>query len=231
LRSTTGRAHPSWMLRSRFAAVLLAVPALVVACTSGPAERDGEGGGALTELCPASACAEQARPSHECVGGVPSLRCNPRESGACRWQVDCVPPDPNAPPDLRGVSQCAEGACGAEPTWDPDQCVHGFVGKQGSCESIDRGPCEWRRSCLPKPCSVEDGTCNTLDRSRLGAPCGAEGASCPDGSTCGSIAVNIGERIEPVCISGDPCSALQCAAGRSCSVLESYPVQVVCSSN
>jgi hypothetical protein len=216
------------MQLSRIVWSLIVVPAVLLACTGGssdPTAGDGNTSGGLSSA-PPNACADVPVPPHECVGGVPAPRCNPREGGGFRWQIDCVPPDPNAAPDLRGVSSCADDACGPQPSWDSSECVYGFA-NQASCESIDHGACTWSRRCLPKPCSVEEGTCNTLDRSRLGAPCSAE-APCPEGSSCASITVNIGESVEPVCIEGNPCDALTCAGGRECFFLGSYPAQVVC---
>ena len=183
---------------------------------------DGSKQGANT-----AACTGKPVPAHECVGGVPAPRCN-TVAGEARWQIDCVPPSPNAPHDSRGVSPCEEQQCGTEPAWDANDCVHGFVGDKGSCESIDRGACTWRRLCRPKPCSAEDGTCNVLNEDRLGQPCSGE-VQCPSGSTCGSVSVDIGKGVGPVCITDPPCSAITCAAGTECLVLESYPIQVVCS--
>lgn len=174
-----------------------------------------------------SACEGKPVPAHECVGGVPAPRCNV-VAGAARWQIDCVPPDPNAPADMRGVSPCEAARCGAEPVWDANDCLYGFAGDKASCESIDRGACTWRRRCRPKPCSPEEGTCNVLHEDRLGPPCSGE-TRCPAEMSCGTISVDIGKVVGPVCIRQPTCSAITCAPGKECMVLESYPVQVVCS--
>lgn len=206
--------------------MLLAVPLVLFAC-SGRVRTEAVGTtDAGSSTCAADACAGQPIPKHQCVGGVPASKCNARADGTCRWQIDCVTPDPNAPPDMRGVSSCQPGACGAEPAWNADECVYGFVSPKPSCENLDRAGCAWSRRCGPRPCS-ETGTCNTLDRSRLGKTCDAE-SGCPDGTQCVSFSVNIGDYVEPTCVQGNPCAALTCATGKSCVVLESYPGQVMC---
>ena len=208
------------------------VASLVLACGGEQdAGRQGSGsqGQGAQEPDPAistKACEGKPIPTHECVGGVPARRCNV-VSGEPRWQIDCVPPDPNAPADVRGVSPCEAESCGSEPAWDANDCVYGFAGKRPSCESVDRGACTWTRRCRPKPCSAEEGTCNVLHEDRLGAPCSAE-VSCPSGSSCATISVDIGEGVGPVCVTDPPCSALTCAQGNTCMVLESYPSQIVC---
>lgn len=192
------------------------------ATSSGASSADGN-------VCLPSACDAQQTPAHECVGGVPSPVCVAQPNGACRKQIDCVKPDPTAPPDMRGLSPCDPAACGPEPVFDPADCRYGFAGTAPGCESIDRGACTWRRRCRPKPCSVAEGTCNTVDTSRLGGPCGLD-RPCPESSSCASIMVDIGETIGPVCITGNPCTAVTCGKGKSCSTRASYPAQVVCSS-
>lgn len=222
------------MIGARGLLVSAIASAIVIACGGSTATSSGNAGGGsggLTGQCAATECSGQTAPKHECVGGVPKTGCYPKDGEGCRLRIDCVPRDPSAPPDTRGVGSCPQG-CGAEPTFDPADCLYGFAGKGPSCESMDGAPCAWSRRCLPKPCSPAEGTCNVLDRSVLGAPCGLEdNQRCPAGSDCASITVNIGEYIEPTCIKGDPCSALTCAAGASCIVLESYPAQVACARN
>ncbi len=203
----------------------------VVACSgtqqTPPPPRGSDAHGAETqgETAP-GACGSKPVPAHECVGGVPASRCN-AVAGAPRWQIDCVPPDPNAPTDNRGVSSCEAQQCGAEPAWDASDCVYGFAGDKASCESIDRGACTWRRRCRPKPCSPEEGTCNIVHAERLGGPCSGD-VPCPSGSSCGYVSGDIGAVKGPVCVTDPPCSALTCGAGKSCLVLESYPIQIVC---
>ena len=173
----------------------------------------------------AAACTGKPIPAHECVGGAPAPRCN-TIAGESRWQIDCVTTGPNAPLDTRGVSPCDAQQCGSEPAWDASDCLHGFVGP-ASCESIDRAACTWRRRCRPKPCSVGEGTCNVLHEERLGARCSGE-VPCPSGFGCSTIAVDIGHGVGPVCVADPPCSAITCAPGTTCMVLESYPSQIVC---
>ncbi len=200
--------------------------AALAACkgqTTSVVDSDAGGGGPTP-------CDALPVPPHFCVGGDPVPRCNPRPDGSHRWQIDCVPRDPNAPSkpsDSWGISPCPANDCGPQPTWNDDDCLYGFVPKsEPQCESLNRGPCTWNRRCQPKPCSHEEGTCNTLDRSRLGKPCGGD-VQCPEGSSCASFSVNIGEYVDPVCVPGDPCELLTCVKG-TCAVLESYPAQVVC---
>lgn len=177
-------------------------------------------------------CDGQPVPPHGCAGGEPVPRCNASDDGRYRWQIDCGPfTEASSKIALCGVSPCEPAACGPEPSWNDDECVYGFAGTEGTCDRFDHGPCTWNRRCLPKPCSEAEGTCNVLDRSRLGRPCGrTEGDDCPSGSTCASIAVSEREHVDPVCIEGDPCTALTCAPGRRCRMAASYPGQLGCSS-
>lgn len=150
--------------------------------------------------------------------------------GTCGWQIDCAD---QPPPDYDGnvaVSSCdgpvaPEEACGPLPTYDEKDCVYGFIGEP-QCESYGGEPCAWSHRCRPQPCE-QLGTCNTLDRSKLGEPCDAENP-CPSGASCATIYVNLGETVPPTCIAGNPCDALTCNAGRACIVAESYPAQVRC---
>jgi hypothetical protein len=199
---------------------------IIVAC-NGKQETEAQGSGAQRQtLLDASACEGRPVPAHSCVGGVPASQCH-RVNGEPRWQIDCVPPDPNAPPDLRGVSPCEATTCGAEPAWDAADCVHGFVGTPASCESFDRGACRWTRHCRPKPCSVADGACNVIHRERLGQACFAS-TSCPAGYACSSVSADLGQIEGPVCVAHPLCDAITCAPGKTCVVLESSPSQIVC---
>lgn len=173
-----------------------------------------------------SACDDGPVPAHECVGGVPKPRCNVVD-GAPRWQIDCVPRDPNAPPDMRGLSPCSPAQCGAEPAWDARDCVYGFAGSSASCESLDRAACAWTRRCLPKPCSLEEGTCSVVDQEKVGPPCSKTGR-CPEGYGCATIGADIGVVREPTCIRGPLCDAITCAAGKTCRVTLSEPAGVGC---
>ncbi len=173
-----------------------------------------------------SPCEGKPIPPHECVGGVRTPRCNV-VGGESRWQIDCVPRDPSSAPDTRGVSNCGPSGCGLPPTWETSDCVHGFAGTDASCESYDGAACMWTRRCLPKPCSVDEGTCDVVNRDRLGAPCGG-GTECPAGQSCATVHGDVGTVDDPVCVA-DPCGAITCAAGKKCSVLESEPLMIVCS--
>lgn len=184
--------------------------------------------------CDAGVCDARPAPQHRCVGGYAVTVCT-KARGACGWQIDCADEPPPGYDGNVGVSSCdvsrpgGEGPgrerCGPIPDADERDCVYGFFGEP-QCESYDRAPCAWSRSCRPQPCE-QRGTCNTLDRSKLGASCDAN-ATCPSGSTCASISVNLGEYVAPTCIEGNPCDALLCHAGRGCYVAESYPAQVGC---
>ncbi len=127
-----------------------------------------------------------------------------------------------------GVSPCGDATtgeqCGPLPAYDDKDCVYGFISKP-QCERYGSAACAWSRRCAPRPCS-EAGTCNTLDRSKLAGPCDAA-TPCPTGYSCASIAVNLGDFIPPTCIEINSCP-LACASGASCTVLQSYPGQVVC---
>lgn len=205
----------------------MVLASIVIAC-GGQQDATRHGSNSQGQGTGANACEGKPVPAHECVGGVPAPRCN-IVNGEPRWQIDCVPPDPNAPPDTRSVSNCQDHTtCGPEPAWDASDCLYGFAGDTASCESIDRNACTWSRRCRPKPCSIEEGTCNVLHEERLGAPCSMNTA-CPSGSTCGTVSVDIGNVVGPVCIPEPTCDVITCAHGKTCAVLESYPVQLVCS--
>jgi hypothetical protein len=203
---------------------------VIVSCggtvTRSEAENSGSGGSSIA-LCPSASCDAQATPTHQCVGGVPSPVCAQLAEGSCRKQLDCVTAAPGDPRNLGGVSPCEVARCGPLPTYDPLDCVYGFTAAPAQCESYDRAACAWTKRCKPKPCAPEKGECNSLDRSRLGEPCGVD-KQCPVGSSCVSITIGIDDRVPPTCVSGDPCTALTCAAGASCSIAESYPGQVSC---
>lgn len=212
----------------RIAGAALFVSGLVIAaCSSDP---DADAFEVHRDGCSADACGARPEPGHGCVGGYAVTVCT-KARGACGWQVDCAPEPPPGYDGNVGVGSCDGGgqdadACGPVPTYDEKDCVYGFIGEP-SCESYDRAPCAWSRRCRAQPCE-QLGTCNTLDRSKLGEPCGLE-APCPEGSTCASIRVNIGESVPPTCIMGDPCEALTCYGGRDCMMAESYPGQLGCS--
>lgn len=210
----------------------LFVASVALAACSEPAADVGAQAGALEvyrDGCDAAACSARPAPQHRCAGGYPVTVCT-MARGECGWQVDCAD---EPPPDFDphgSVSSCDGGgasaaSCGALPAYDDEDCVYGFFGEP-VCESHDRAPCAWSRRCRPQPCE-QRGTCNTLDRSKLGEPCDAE-APCPSGSSCASIFVNLGETTPPTCIAGDPCDALTCSAGLTCTVADSYPAQVRC---
>lgn len=207
--------------------------ALLAACNgSVPASNGSSQSAALTvyrDGCSAEACGARPEPRYRCAGGYPMTVCT-KARGSCSWQIDCVD---EPPPDYDGnvsVASCngpsgsAEEACGPLPTYDEKDCVYGFIGEP-QCESYGGASCAWSHRCRPQPCD-QRGTCNTLDRSKLGAACDAQNP-CPEGSTCGTIYVNLGETVPPTCIAGNPCDALTCKTGR-CFVAESYPVQVRC---
>lgn len=213
------------MRRARSEIGIVFVVAFAAACQSG-------GTGAQD---PAAACAGKPVPPHACVGGTREPRCNTLANGETRWQIDCIRLDATKPLDAGtstsppvGISPCDAQACGPEPAWDESDCVYGFYGAAPSCSSIDRAPCTWARSCRSKPCTPEDPTCNVLHEEKLGQPCDAD-LECPSGSSCNSIVANFGDD-EPrtVCIAGNPCDALTCAAGKRCRVAASYPAQVAC---
>lgn len=205
---------------------------VIVACnagTEGDADTQRDALGVYRDGCDAEACGARPAPKHQCVGGHAVTVCTGAR-GACGWQVDCADEPPPGYDGNVAVSSCDGGgttaaACGAVPAYDDKDCVYGFLGDP-SCESYDRAPCAWSRRCRPQPCE-QRGTCNTLDRSKLGADCDVT-KPCPSGSTCASIRVNIGESVPPTCIAGDACSALTCAPGLACMVAESYPAQLGC---
>ncbi|AKU95983.1 hypothetical protein AKJ09_02647 [Labilithrix luteola] len=221
---------PSVAVVARFAVYASSLSVLLAACAgrTNSSSNDGKTSGASTLLCPASACDGQTTPPHQCVGGVASPVCAQQADGSCRKQIDCAKPDPNAPGNSGSVSSCPEGACGPQPSFDPADCVYGFASNTPSCEAHDRSVCTWHQRCRPKPCSIEEGTCNVVDRSRLGASCGLN-EPCPSGSSCVGFNVGIGDSIAPVCVEGNPCALMTCAEGKQCAILESYPGQVVCS--
>lgn len=195
---------------------------LAAACNgaldAGPAQ------GAATTV--ADCCAGQPAPAHlsqwRCANGSPSPVCEPD----CRWRVDCVPSGPPAADGLGVISSCTESQCGAPPAFDDSECRYPLRSgaSKPECYSLNRDACTWHPRCGPKPCSVAEGTCDVLDRSRLGAPCGVSGGPCAKGSSC----VYIGEGPDPVCVEGDACTPLKCAPGKMCVVLESSPAQVMC---
>lgn len=212
----------------RRALTALLASALFVACgdSSDPSAGSGQSAlGTYRDGCDESSCGAQPAPPHSCVGGYPASVCT-KARGACGWQVDCVSQPPPGYDGNAAVGFCPNAAsCGAVPTYDDLDCVWGFLGEP-SCERRGSAPCTWSRRCRPEPCD-RTGTCNTLDRSKVGEPCG-NGERCPEGSSCNSVSVNIGDRVPASCILGNPCEALTCAAGRRCAILESYPGQVVC---
>lgn len=196
---------------------------LVLACNSGGSDVQD----------PAAACAGKPVPPHGCIGSVREPRCTTLPSGEARWQIDCIRQDPTKPADTTaapvGISFCEAKACGPMPAWDESDCVHGFYGAEPNCSSVDRGECAWGRFCKPKPCTPEDPTCNVLHPERLGRACDGS-TRCPAGSSCNTIAANFGDDLpKTVCILDPPCSALTCAAGRSCTETLSDPGTVSCS--
>lgn len=216
--------------------VLFVATALVAACNSKttPAPNNATQAGALEvyrDGCDADACSARPPPQHRCAGGYAVTVCTAAR-GTCGWQVDCAD---EPPPDYDGnvsVTSCDGAgttveACGPLPTYDEKDCVYGFIGEP-QCESYGGAPCAWSHRCRPQPCE-QRGTCNTFDRSKLGEPCDALSDPCPSGSTCASVFVNLGETIPPTCIAGNPCDALTCNDGLTCTVAESYPAQVRCS--
>ena len=214
--------------------LLVNVAAAIISC-GGTTTTDGAGGSQSEALqtyrdgCDEAACGARPAPEHMCAGGYAVSVCT-KARGACGWQIDCASEPPPGYDGNVGVSPCdlsttGEEACGPLPTADAKDCVYGFIGEP-QCERYGSAACAWSRRCRPQPCE-QTGTCNTLDRSKLGDTCDAQ-SPCPAGSTCASISVNLGESVPPTCIEGDPCAALTCAPGRSCAVLESYPAQVVC---
>lgn len=211
--------------------VLVGVALLVGGCDSKVADATGNQAETLVvyrDGCDEAACGARIEPPHPCAGGYAVSVCTTAR-GACSWQVDCASEPPPGEDSSRAVSSCDVGGgptCGAVPSFDEKDCVYGFLGEP-QCESWDGAACAWTQRCRPQPCE-QTGTCNTLDRSKLGETCGID-KPCPEGATCASISVNVGEYVPPTCILGDPCSALTCAAGRGCAILESYPAQLVCS--
>jgi hypothetical protein len=211
---------------------------VLVACGGANATQAPRGSqtGALEvyrDACDAEACGARPAPWHRCVGGYEVSVCT-KARGACGWQIDCADAPPPGYDGNVAVGSCdlgappgaeASEACGPLPAYDDQDCVYGFIGEP-QCERYGADPCAWSRRCRPQPCE-QRGTCNTLDRSKLGAACDAE-SPCPSGSTCASIAVNLGEHVPPTCIGGNPCDALTCADGLTCHVMESYPAQVAC---
>lgn len=207
---------------------------LLIACNGATTDREPSTGsqkgalGTYRDGCDEAACGALPAPKHRCIGGYAASVCT-KARGTCGWQVDCAKDPPTDYNPNIGVSPCGDAttgeACGAQPAWDDKDCVYGFVNTKPQCESYDRAACAWSRSCAPQPCS-ETGTCNILDRSKLGAACDAK-TQCPDGYLCASITVNIGEYIAPVCVPRDGC-VLTCADGGSCFYLESYPEQLGC---
>lgn len=210
-------------------AIALTAILVVAACgdTSDPPAGSGQSAlGTYRDGCDANVCGAQPTPARSCFGGYPTSVCT-KARGACGWQVDCVS-DP--PPDFfagGAIGNCPDAAssCGAVPAFDELDCVWGYSGEP-TCERLDKNPCTWTRRCRPAPCD-RTGTCNTLDRSKVGARCG-NGETCPEGSSCNSVSVNFDDYVPASCILGNPCDALTCAAGRSCAILESFPGQVVC---
>ncbi|MBX3209462.1 MAG: hypothetical protein KF764_30795 [Labilithrix sp.] len=185
--------------------------------------------GTYRDGCDANACGARPAPQHRCAGGFAVSVCT-KARGTCGWQIDCADEPPPEYDGNVGVSSCdvnttAAQACGPLPVYDDKDCVYGFIGEP-QCERYGNASCAWSHRCRPRPCE-QTGTCNVLDRSKLGGTCDAE-SPCPTGSSCASINVNIGEHIPPTCVEGDACSALTCAAGLQCYVRESYPLQVGC---
>jgi len=218
----------------RFAS-LLVVGAAIVACGgSTTGSTDGTNGvGSQTgafqtyrDGCDTAACDAQPPPKHQCVGGYPVSVCT-KARGACGWQVDCASEPPPGYDGNVGVSQCPAATCGPLPTYDDKDCVYGFVVGEPQCERYGAAPCAWTRRCRPQPCE-QTNTCKVLDGSKLGAACGGTDSSCPAGSSCASISVNIGDYVPPTCIQGNPCDALTCATGRERYILDSHPGQVGC---
>lgn len=210
----------------------VAFTSLVLACSGSttPAPSPGTQTGTLgtyRDGCDAAACGAQPAPKHQCVGGYPASVCT-KARGACGWQVDCVKEPPPGYDGAVGVSPCGDATtgeqCGPQPVLDEKDCVYGFIGKP-QCERYGSAACAWSSRCGPQPCN-QTGTCNTLDRSKLGGPCGLD-TPCPEGSSCASITVNLGEYIPPTCIQNGACP-LTCAGGGSCIVAESYPGQMSC---
>lgn len=210
--------------------------ALVVACGGGTTSSSGTGtqSGALgtyRDGCDEAACGAQPAPKHQCVGGYPASVCT-KARGACGWQVDCVAQPPPGYDGTIGVGACGDATkgeqCGAQPSWDDKDCVYGFI-NQAQCENYGGAGCAWSRRCAPQPCE-QKGTCNTLDRSKLGPSCADLDAapSCPDGYSCASITVNIGEYVPPVCIPNGVCPLTCATPGDACFTLESYPGQMGC---
>lgn len=199
----------------------------LVACSE---SSPGEGSGSASlevyqDGCDAAACGERPAPAHACVGGHAVSVCTTGR-GSCGWQVDCQSEPPADYDPGSAIGSCEVDECGDRPSFDAADCVYGFVGEP-VCQRRDRQACAWERSCRPEPCEKR-GDCNQLDRSRLGAACDAETA-CAAGQECASFWANVGEGTGAVCFTGDGCGdVLQCAAGRTCIVLESYPPIYTC---
>lgn len=204
----------------------LLVVVLVAACGGEDDENVSTGSGALgtyRDGCEAAACGTQPVPVHLCVGGYATSVCT-NARGTCGWQTDCLAEPPPGYDGTIGIGSCEVGACGALPDADEKDCVYGFLGEP-QCERYDRQPCAWARRCRPRPCG-ETGTCNTLDRSKLGDACDLT-TPCPAGYSCASISVNVGEQVPPTCVQQLSCP-LTCASGSSCVTMESYPAQIAC---
>lgn len=217
-----------------FASGILVV-GLVAACGKTTTEDStaSESGalGTYRDGCDADACGPRTEPKHQCIGGYPSNVCT-KARGSCGWQVDCVAKPPADYDGAVGVSPCGSDPstgeeCGPLPPQDEKDCVYGFLGTP-QCERYGNAACAWSHRCAPQPCD-QTGTCNTLDRSKLGAACDAS-TPCPNGYGCASITVNIGESIPPTCVAESGCP-LTCAAGKSCIQLDSYPGQITCAAN
>ena len=211
----------------RAAASSVFVIAFVVACSGQTANTNGNTGtqsgalGTYRDGCDAATCGDRPAPKHSCTGGYPSSVCT-KARGACGWQVDYLHDPPADFDGSIGVSPCSD--CGTQPAFDDKDCVYGFIGEP-QCEKYGTAACGWTRRCRPQPCD-QTGTCNVLDRSKLGGACDIK-TPCPTGYSCASIAVNIGENIPPTCVKPDSCP-LTCAAGTSCAILDSFPGQIVC---
>lgn len=218
------------MIRALACGVVVA--GLVVACSGKTTAESPNAGaqalGTYRDGCDEAACGTQPSPKHPCVGGYPVSVCT-QARGTCGWQVDCVAEPPAGYDGNVGVGPCGDPTvgeqCGALPAYDDKDCVYGFVTKP-QCERYGNAACAWSRRCGPQPCE-QTGTCNTVDRSKLGGPCDAQ-TPCPEGYSCASISVNIGEYIPPTCVQGNSCPLTCAAPGASCHILESYPGQIVC---
>lgn len=174
-----------------------------------------------------SPCEGKPLPAHECGRRVRVPLCTV-VGGEARWQIDCVPRDPKTTPvDTRPVLRCDEQECGAEPGWDPSDCVHGFGDTSARCKRIGSSACAWGRVCSSKRCSVDEpGTCDVVNPDKLGPSCADADRWCPTGYQCATIDADIGAVSDPVCVTS--CDALTCADGKKCQVLESQPLMLAC---